>query len=475
MVRVWDPGKAKVGGESFLARNHYWVLLAFLLVAGFITFGPRPDGLAVAGQRVLGIFALCAALWVTQLIPLQITSILAIVLLPVLNVMPSHEAFALFGNKAVFFILGAFILSAVLVDSGLSVRLTCLALDKLARSPRRLRDGIMFFAAFASFWMSEHAVAAMLFPIVTGIVRAFRLKPLESRFAMSFFFALAWGCVIGGIATYLGGARNPLAVGILFAETGLQISFLRWLTASFPIVILMLAVALVVLHRGYREEPVDLDAAHRVLREELRVLGPIGDREKGVALVTLLTLAAWILLHEIIGLATIALLSVAVMFIFRLTRWEVIESNVNWGIILMYGGAIALGSAVHSTGASQWLVDVSLGRFDLPGPAILILMGLLSLILTEFISNAAVVSVLMPVGIGFAQTHGLSYEAITLAIALPSGLTYILPMGTPATAIAYGSGYIPMREFLRAGPVMAFFSLIVFALVALSYWPALGY
>ena len=102
------------------------------------------------------------------------------------------------------------------------------------------------------------------------------------------------------------------------------------------------------------------------------------------------------------------------------------------------------------------------------------MLGLISLVLTEFISNAAVVSVLMPVAIGFAKSHGLSPEVVTLAVALPSGLAYTLPLGTPATAIAYSSGYMSMKDFLSICPLMNILSFIVFALVAIFYWPLLG-
>jgi sodium-dependent dicarboxylate transporter 2/3/5 len=259
------------------------------------------------------------------------------------------------------------------------------------------------------------------------------------------------------------------------AETGRQISFLRWLAASLPLVLIMLGVALVVLERFFGEEEVDMEAARAVLAEQHAALGPVSTREKGVAVMAVLTIVAWISLHEMVGLATLALVSVGLMFIFRLTRWDVVESNVNWGIILMYGGAIALGSALHTSGASEWLVTNSLGRFHLPGPVVLVLLGFLSLVLTEFISNAAVVSVLMPVGLGFANSHGLSPEAVTLAVALPSGLAYTLPLGTPATALAYSSGYMGMKDFLSVCPLMNLVSFVVFALVALFYWPLLGF
>ena len=474
MVKIWDPKATQGETGPFLVRHHYKLMLLFFALAAVVAFGPAPAGLAEPAQRVLGVFVLCACLWVTGLIPLQITSMLAIILLPLLNVMSSAEAFALFGNQAVFFILGAFILSAALIDSGLSTRLTCLALDKFSQSPARLRDAILFTGAFASFWMSEHAVAAMLFPIVLNIVKALGLKPMGSRFGQSFFLALAWGCIIGGIATYLGGARNPLAAGILFAERGIEISFMRLLQASFPIVVITLACAWGTLRFRFPAEAVDVKAAHEQLAREIELIGPLSEREFRIGIISLLTIFAWIFAYKLVGLANIALFSVAALFVMRLVRWAEIESNVNWGIILMYGGAIALGSALHSSGASSWMVENTIGRFDLTPFQLILILGVLSLTLTEFISNAAVVSVLMPVGLGLATTAGLSLEAVTLAIALPSGLSYVLPMGTPATAIAYSAGYIPRGRFIRYGFLMNALSLITFFVVTWLYWPLIG-
>ncbi|HMP90291.1 MAG TPA: DASS family sodium-coupled anion symporter [Kiritimatiellia bacterium] len=474
MVKIWEPKASQGSTAPFLVRHHYVLLAGFFILAALVAFGPAPEGLTANAQRVMGVFVLCACLWVTGLIPLQITSMLAIILLPLLKIMSSAEAFSLFGNQAVFFILGAFILSAALIDCGLSTRLTCLALNKFSASPLMLRDSILFIGAFASFWMSEHAVAAMLFPIVLNIVRAFGLKPMESRFGQSFFFALAWGCIIGGIATYLGGARNPLAAGILFAERGIDISFMRLLSASFPIVLVMLACAWGILRICFPLEKVDMIMARDQLHKEIEQIGPLSRREIRVGLVSLATILAWIFAFKLVGLATIALLAVALLFMLRLVKWSEIESNVNWGIILMYGGAIALGSALHTSGASLWIVENTLGEHNLTPFQLILIIGILSLVLTEFISNAAVVSVMMPIGLGLASTSGLSYEAVTLAIALPSGLSYVLPMGTPATAIAYSAGYISRWRFIKYGLLMNSLSLLAFILVTWLYWPLIG-
>jgi len=474
MVKIWEPKAAQSTTTPFLVRHHYLLLGLFILLASFVAFGPSPEGLNASAQRVIGVFVLCVCLWVTGLIPLQITSMLAIILLPLLHIMPASDAFALFGNQAVCFILGAFIISAALIDCGLSTRLTCVALNYFSESPVRLRDSILFIGAFASFWMSEHAVAAMLFPIVLNIVRALGMKPKESRFGQSFFFALAWGCIIGGIATYLGGARNPLAAGILFAERGIEISFLRLLSASLPIVIIILFSAWGVLRICFPAEQLDMEKAKHQLNKEMDQFGPLSRREIRVGIISLLTILAWIFGFKILGLATIALLAVALLFMLRLVNWTEIESNVNWGIILMYGGAIALGSALHTSGASHWIIDNSLGKYELSPLLLIVIIGFLSLVLTEFISNAAVVSVMMPVGLALANANHLSAEAITLAIALPSGLAYMMPMGTPATAIAYSSGFIPMQNFIKYGFIMIVISLIAFVLTAWLYWPLIG-
>jgi sodium-dependent dicarboxylate transporter 2/3/5 len=249
---------------------------------------------------------------------------------------------------------------------------------------------------------------------------------------------------------------------------------LRLLSASLPIVIIILASAWALLHICFPAEQVDMEKANIQLEKEMEQFGPLSRREIRVGIISVATILAWIFGFKLIGLATIALLAVALLFMFRLVNWSEIESNVNWGIILMYGGAIALGSALHSSGASHWIIENSLGKYHLSPLMLIVIMGFLSLILTEFISNAAVVSVMMPVGLALANANNLSPEAVTLAIALPSGLAFMLPMGTPATAIAYSSGFIPMKNFVKYGMMMIIISLIAFILTAWLYWPLIG-
>ena len=197
----------------------------------------------------------CLVLWVTNRVPLAVTGILAIVLVPVFGVLPYKVTYSLFGNEAVFFILGAFILAGAVMHSGISNRVALNIMDRFGSSPAKLLVAIFLLAAGLSFVMSEHTVAAMLFPIVLEISKSLGLKPGKSNYGKLLFFALAWGCVIGGVATFLGGARVPLAAGILQETTGQSIGFFTYSLAVFPLVVVLLAAGYFILTRFF---PIDI-------------------------------------------------------------------------------------------------------------------------------------------------------------------------------------------------------------------------
>ena len=164
---------------------------------------PTPEGLNPEGQQALAVFALCVSFWVLNVLPLMITSLMAIALIPLSGVMSSAQAYAFFGNSAVFFILGAFILAACIMKSGLSTRLSLIFLKRFGRTPTTLLVSIFLLNAFMAFWMSEHAVAAMNFPIIVEIVAVLGLRPFRSNYGKALFIAMAWGSTIGGVPSVL--------------------------------------------------------------------------------------------------------------------------------------------------------------------------------------------------------------------------------------------------------------------------------
>lgn len=444
-----------------------------LLFWYIITLTP-PDGLTPAGLKTIGVFVVCLFFWVTGLIPLSITSLLALVMIALLGIMESKQVYALFGNEAVFFILGAFILAAAMMKSGLSSRMALFVLRR-CRGPRRLLLGVYLFPAFLSFWMSEHAVAAMMFPIVLEIAKALGLKPLESSYAKSLFIASAWGCIIGGVATFLGGARNPLAIGILKESTGSDLGFFEWMVAVVPVVGILLVIGFVMILKWFPRDITDTGKAAEALNRKNEELGAVSWNEKMIGGIMLLAVLFWMFVGKKLGLANIAIVAVALLFVFKLIRWKDVEEYVNWGILLMYGGAIALGAALAGTGAAAWAANATIGRWATSPMALVMLFSAISILLTEAMSNAAIIAILMPVGISLSANMGMDPKIITMAIAMPSGLAYCLPISTPATAIAYSSGFFRMRDLVVPGAIMGVVSWIVFNLMIKIYWPLIGH
>jgi sodium-dependent dicarboxylate transporter 2/3/5 len=453
-----------------------------------VYFFPTPEGLSPSAQGALTVFAVCFYLWITHALPLAVTSLLVLVLLPLVGAMDTGQAFALFGNRAVFFILGAFILAAAMLRSGLSSRMGLVFLRYFDRSPRRLILGVLFTSAILSFFMPEHAVAALLFPIVLEIAHTLGLERGFSNYGKALFLALAWGCVIGGVATLLGGARNPLALALLrdhVMATGgggaggpagaSTVTFAQWTIAVIPLVIVLWLLALLVLYVGFPFGLRDVSRARVFLDEKVKALGPLSWHERRVAIIVGATVLTWITLGDRLGLAEISIAAAVALFVFDAIQWRDVESYVNWGVILMYGGAVALGSAVAETGAAHWVTAAVLNQFSAKPFAVLGLMSLIAKVITEGMSNAAAVAILLPVGFGMADEVGLSAIAITFAVAVPAGLTFSFPMGTPPNAIAYSAGYYSLRDSVVMGLILNVASWILFLFLVRFWWPLIGW
>lgn len=485
----------------------YGILTGSLLVAGVLLAGPslvKPvhsaSGLPYhqlrghpefaseyvaegVPQYALAVFVLCMALWLTNLIPLASTGLLAVALLPLLGIVAPKQAFAYFGNSAVFFILGVFLLAAAMIRTGLSKRLTLLLLQRFDRRPGLLVAGITCSASLLSLVMPGHAVAAMMFPIVMEIADSLGLEKGRSAYAKTLFFGLAWGAVIGGCGTLLGGARAPLAIELLRdtyrTTTGdviYSVTFLSWMKAAMPLVIVMTTLAVLILLRWIRSEPVDITPATRMLNTRVAAMGRLSPRERRLAILALVTIGCWIGLGHRVDLAVIAVISAVGLAVFRIVDWRETQEYVNWGVVVMYGGAVALGAALKDTHAMLWLVQQvspSAGTHPL---LLLVLMATLSVALSSAISNAAAVAVLLPVGFALCDVSqpAVNPIAMTYTIAISSGLAFALPISSPPNAICFASGYYGMRDVARRGIPITVLALSVMICLMAFYWPAVG-
>jgi anion transporter len=447
----------------------FMVVMAFAIGA----VSDAPEGLSSEAWHALLVFLLCLVLWVTQLLPLAVTSLLGMALLPILGVMPASNVFALFGNPAVFFILGAFMLVAGVMQSGLSERVALGILDRVAHTPKQLLCAMLLLPALMACVMPEHAVAALFLPIAWEIVRSLGLKK-GHVYAQAIFFALAWGAIIGGVTTLLGGARGPLALALSTELTGHSFSFLQWTLAALPLVIGVLSVALYLLLRMSSYVTLDLQVVrHRFAQRRLE-LGALGVKGWMMAVLMLGTVLAWMLAGHANTLASISLIAVVLMFALRLVEWKAIEQHVSWSVVLMYGGAIAVGSALSVSGAGAWLA-MQFFPAGIVGLSLIIVLTLATLLLTEGVSNAASVAILLPIAIPVGLTAGIDPLTIALAVGIIAGFAFMLPMGTPPNAMIYGTGFVQRLAMLRFGAVLSLTALLLFIVLVWRWWPVVGF
>lgn len=472
-LRIKTKGKQEpIHRLLFTEIAPFIALMALALAFVWGVNSDTPQGLSTAAFDALLVFFLCLILWVTQLLPLPITSLLGLALLPVLGVLPASAVFAFFGNPAVFFILGAFMLVAGVMQSGLSERLALFVLKKTGNSSKRLLIVMLLLPALMAFVMPEHAVAALFLPIGWEIVRTLGLRKGHA-YAQAIFFALAWGAIIGGVATLLGGARGPLALALVGELTGKSFSFMQWSLAALPLVMGVLCVAALLLLHMVSRVKLDMQVVQDKFAERRLELGVLTLKGWLMSFLMLGTVVAWLFAGHASALASIALVSVVLMFALRLVAWKQVETHVQWGVVLMYGGAIAIGKALSDTGAATWLAHTLIPG-DMMGLALIALLVLITLLFTESVSNAAAVAIVLPIAIPVGAAVGIEPIVIALTVGIIAGFAFMLPMGTPPNAMIYGSGYVNPIHMLKYGAVLSITALVMFLLVITYWWPVLG-
>ena len=454
-------------------KDIFFIILAFSLVAIFY-FAPTPSGLTHDGQVMIGILLMAAVLWITEPIPLAVTGLLIMIMQPLLHIIPPNDVFSSFGNQAVFFLIGAFILAGAIEKHGLHRRIALKFLSSFEKNPRFFTLGIMSTCAFLSFIMPEHGVAALFLPIIVSILIAMKIVPKQSNFGKVSMLCVAFGCSIGSLGTLIGGARNIYAVGAL-SDVGINITFFDWMKYSMPVVIIALPMVWLVLQFSFPIEIKDISAARREINNQVSIAGKMGKNESLVLIILVITILLWIFFssHEYFGLAVIAVLGSILLFLTGTVTWKDVEKRVPWGIILLYGGAITLGIGIQRTEAGAWIANV---LFNIAGDnlyLVILIMIIFTILLTNVMSNIGAVALLLPIGISVATQIpelGISPLLASMIIALSGGLAFMLVIATPGNAITYSSGYFSTKDLFKAGSTANILCILVIFIVATVYW-----
>ena len=452
-------------------KNIFFIVLAFSIIA-ISYLAPTPKGLTHEGQVMIGILIMAAILWITESIPLAVTGLLIMIIQPILHILPPEEVFSSFGNQAVFFLIGAFIIASAIEKHGLHKRIALRFLSFFEQSPRLFTLGIMLSCASLSFVMPEHGVAALFLPIVISILIAMKIVPKESNFGKVSMLSVAFGCSIGSLGTLIGGARNPLAVGVL-SDIGINITFFEWMIYSMPVVIIALPLVWLVLQFSFPIEIKDISAARREINKQVSIAGKMKRNEFLVLSILIITIILWILFssHLYFGLAVIAILGSILLFLTGTINWSDVEKRVPWGIILLYGGAITLGIGIQKTGAGTWIANALFNIAGVDPYLVLLIMIVFTILLTNLMSNIGAVAILLPIGIAIAtEIPGISPLLSSMIIALSGGLAFMFVIATPGNAITYSSGYFSTKDLFKAGSISNVLCIVIIFIVAAVYW-----
>lgn len=444
-----------------IKRELFLISLSILLI---FYISPTPAGLSYQGKMMIGLMFFAIFLFVTEALPIGMSGILIMALPPILGIYDSRKVFGFFGNEAIFLLISAFILAAGFQKSGLHLRVAARFLRRFGKSPKIFILGILLLGSSFSLMMSEHAVVALLIPIIAVSLAG---AADDGNLKKAGMIALAYGCSIGSIGTLLGGARNPYAVSFINESTGTTITFLQWSMMAIPVVAIMLPIAWVLLMFFFPTKTEKIP-----VKKEKK--GPLSAMEIKAGSVLIGTVILLFIFGNI-GTAVIAILGATAMFFLGVIDWKDVEKAIPWGVLLLYGGAITLGKGMLSTGATRWIAEGIVAYVGRNPEVILFILIFITVILTEMMSNTAAVALMLPLGIGLsAAVPALNPVAVSMAIALAGGFAFMLPIGTPGNIITYSTGYYRQRDLMKVGIFADIIGIFVIYGVAMTVWKFMG-
>lgn len=450
-------------------------LFTALIVLGIISIIPTP--MDPTPQRAIGILVFVTILWVTEAFPLGMTALFGVTLTPILNVLPLGEAFFGFKNPALFFLIGALSFGIAMQKTNLHKRVSLKILNRFGKSSSSIILSFCFLGCVMSWTMPSHAVAALLLPVLVTIIQAGKISP-EKNFAVAIFLALTYSTSVGSIGTLLGGARNILAIGILEKFTGTSISFLDWVVAGVPIALLLTGLTYITLKLTFPWDEVDAKKIRNKVQAEVDEMGGISRGEKKAGLIFISAFILWVTIGQNIGLSIVAIGGFFLLVASRTITWRDIKQDMPWGLVFLYGGALTLSHALNETGAVKVISNGIIGFVGENPIVVMVTFLILVIIISNMMSNSAALAVVLPVAITTIPALGIAGqytgELVSYLIAMGSAMVFLLPVGTPSAAIVYSSGYVEIKDLIKAGSILTVFSIITFLTLGLGWWKLLG-
>ena len=472
-------------------------LFAGIAIALFFYF-VNPFGLAEKATIVLSIAALMITWWVTEALPMPVVALLPLILFPILGITEIKSVASNYTDPVIFLFMGGFMLGLAIEKWSLHRRIALGIVKITGTSGNRIILGFILATGFISMWISNTATTMMMFPIALSVIHVVKDGGgigNHRHFNLALMLSIAYASNFGGISTIIGTPPNVAFVAYYEKIYNTNIEFMDWMLLCTPIALLLMFTLYFVLTRILFPNHIrSNDAAKKFINEEYNSLGPISVAEKRVLGIFSVTAMLWIF-KDLINTSQdavklddniIALIGAVALFIFPSGNMkspnsldETVEHEFHgsllewgdtkkmaWGILLLFGGGLALAGALEKTGLiknlGEWLSQFAGGGFTL-----LLMVTIVSLFISEVMSNIAQVIVFSPVVCSLADAVGMNPLILGISMTLAASCASMMPMGTPPNAIAFASGHIKIKEMMKAGFVI---NIVAIVLISLFCW-----
>lgn len=440
-----------------------WGLLGGLLIFAAMLIAPAPAGMAPLAWRTCALVALMAILWMTEALPLTVTALLPFVVFPILGVMPADKVAAAYYSPILFLVLGGAFIALAIERTGLHRRFALAILSRGGASAGSLLMAFMLATALISMIVSNTATALIMMPIAVAVLRANQTpEGMTDGLAGALPMGIAFAASIGGLGTLVGSPTNAIAAGLIEKSVGYDISFLTWSLYGLPIVAAALPICWLILMRVQRvaDSRFDVSATHASIGD----VGPWTMAEKRLVPLIVAVVLGWVLLplladHLPDGMVedgTVAILVALLLFVIPdgtgrpILVWKEAD-RAPWGVIMMFGGGLALAAGISASGLALWLGDVLRPLSSVDPVLVALVLVAIVIIVTEFASNVATASGVMPVVGGLIVATGADPALLAISAAMAASWGFMLPSGTGPNAIAWATDHIALPKMLRSG------------------------
>ncbi|MGL6269089.1 MAG: SLC13 family permease [Chitinophagaceae bacterium] len=450
----------------------------------FIIF-VNPLDLDEKASRVVAVAALMITWWISEAMPMPAVALIPLVLFPLLGIATISETAAPYANEVIFLFMGGFLIGLAIEKWNLHKRIALSIVKITGTSGNRIILGFILATGFLSMWLSNTATTMMMFPIALSVISVVKGTGVDEKstvnFSLCIMLSIAYASNFGGIATIIGTPPNVAYTSFINKRYGYDVSFANWMIICFPIaLILLLSLYFVLVKWLYPNKIASSVKMQDMIHSGLTELGPMQQPERRVLFVFVLTALLWITRDLINKLGwfrlddnMIAIFGALLLFIIPARRTEdgskkILEwkdtGSMAWGILLLFGGGITLASAMEKAGLitllGNWIAGFSGSNLLL----IIVVVTVLSIFMSELMSNIAQVIVLAPVVSGIADAIGINPFLLGVPMTLAASCASMMPMGTPPNAIVFASGHIQMKQMMKAGFVMNIISIVLIVL-----------